>query len=162
MNYSKLLLFIIPLILGCVGAVFTWNKLISMRQIRGFIPGARIEKHIIREKRSDAQGSFWVSWSDKSILQVGNHRLNLPEKVWHRYEVGDEIEIVFVRNSKWPYHRDGIFASDGNFMFDYGLLAFELGLIAFAAIGAPATALFFYLREPKPLAKNKPRFGSRF
>ena len=142
MRYLILLIFLPPVLLGCLGGTFTLQKLDGMRQIRGFKAGAAVEKHVVRDKWPQPPRTYWISWTDRSIRTRGNHRLNLPQDIWDRYDVGDEIEIRFLPDRGTPFHRDGIYASDENFAFDYGLLMVEFGVLAFGVIGACGTALF--------------------
>lgn len=63
---------------------------------------------------------------------------------WDHLNIGDEIEVVYLPGDPTPYTRDGIFASDGNFAFDRGLVAVEIALIVFsllAAMGSLVTLL---------------------
>ncbi len=134
-RYQVLFVFIALLLLGSFGATFTWNKLETMKEIRGFKPGAAIRTFVVRDKWLQPPNSYWISWTDQAIHVPGSHRLSLPESAWNEYEIGDEIEVVFVPADNKPYYRDGIFANDGNFALDYGLLAFEVGMIVVGLIG---------------------------
>ncbi len=127
--------FIALLLLGSFGATFTWNKLETMKEIRGFKPGAASRTFVVRDKWLQPPSSYWISWTDQDIHLAGNHRLNLPESAWDEYEIGDEIEVVFVPGDNHPHYRDGIFANDSNFAFDYGLLGIEIAMITVGLIG---------------------------
>lgn len=150
-RYFILLVFIPPFLLGCAGATFTWQKLSGMRQVRGFMPGATVTPRIISDKWLQPPDTRWISWGEQSIRRRGDHRLNVPASLWESVEIGDEIEIVYLPPSTTPYHREGIYASDGNFAFDYGLLVFELGLILLALAGVPATLWYLHRTRFRPL-----------
>lgn len=99
--------------------------------IRGMEPGARIEKERVLEKYRRS-GRYVVVFEEASGARCTVGCIGLPRAVWGRYDVGDEIEIVYLPDSEEPFHRDGIYASDGNFIFDYVLLAVEIIFSAFA------------------------------
>jgi hypothetical protein len=48
--------------------------------------------------------------------------------MWETLVVGGPIEIVHVGTDPAPYHRGGIFASNGNFAFDVVFLAILLSV----------------------------------
>jgi hypothetical protein len=50
-----------------------------------------------------------------------------PER-WETIREGDRIEVVYVPGDPWPYLRDDVFVSGGNFVFDFVLLGVELGV----------------------------------
>lgn len=142
MKYLILLVFIPPLLLGCIGVPFTWQKLEGMKQIRGWKPGATIKTCTVTDKLVVGQYTHWLSWDNGDIRVPGDHRINLPENVANRYEVGSDVDIVYLPNDSSPYHRDGIYADDGNFAFDYVLLTIEVGMIVVSVIGAAIACLF--------------------
>src|SRR4029453_9853595 len=148
MRYLALIVFIPPLILGALGVSYTSGKLHKMRQIRGWKPGAEVRIHTVHDKWSDHHTGGWVAFSEKSVRTPGDHRLYLPTEVWKRYEIGDPIEVVFISGDPSPYHREDIYADDGNFIFDNVLLLFESGLILFSCLGAGIT--FWYVRCHRP------------
>ncbi len=156
MRFWILLAFVPLLVIGCSGVSLTRNKLTKMRQIRGYLPGATVETYLVRDKWTQPPNTFWISWADESNNLRSMDELNLPEEVWNRYEIGDPIKLVFVPNDDSPFHRDGIFASDENFLFDYGLLCVECAMIAAAIVGAPVTfvvLLIFF--KPAPTGKKR-------
>lgn len=123
-------------ILGALGLLFTGPKLLRMAQIKGWVPGGQTTTHRITQKweemRDGSRGPgsvYWISWTDRSIQEIGDHRLNLELEQWHSLQVGDPIEIVRVPGDQWPHTRDGIFVSPGNFVFDSVLLGVELWLM---------------------------------
>jgi len=148
MQYRHPLIFLPLLLLGVAGFFFTTAKLLKMQQIRGLKPGATVEKYIVRDKKvHGSRGSHWILFEDGSIEQPGDHRLNLPPEVWNRYKIGDEIEIVYVPNDSTPYHREGIFAEDGNFMFDRFLQLIEIAMIVVAVLGIALNSARFLIAQ---------------
>lgn len=133
----KLLPIIVVLLISGFLFVFTGQKLYKMAMIRGFIPGAKVEKRIITQKwnqyvrqRKLSRNAYWISWTDKSIEEVGNHRVNIHYDDWQKLSVGDSIDLVFIPGDNRPFTKNDIFADNGNFIFDSILLIIELtGLI---------------------------------
>lgn len=150
-RYLLLIVFLLPFLLGYAGASYTWSKLERMRQIRGFKPGARVETKIVTNVWEDDK-AFWISFSDGIPGVASDEQINLPKHVWQRYGRGDEIEIVFLPGDNSAYHREDFYADDGNFAFDYGLLAIEIGMIVFAIVGASIT--FWVLRRSERISMN--------
>jgi len=145
-RYLVLLIFIPPFLLGLAGVTFTSNKLQRMRQIRGWEPGATIRTERVHGKWMDPySGACWVSLTHLDVRDPGNHRLNLPERVWSRYGQGDPIQVVYLPGDSTPYHQEDIYADDGNFLFDQALLVVEGGLMLVSLLGAGLT--FWYLRR---------------
>jgi hypothetical protein len=137
MRYLIPLVFVLPLLLGVAGVLFTLNKLEKMEQIRGWKPGETVRKEVIRQKHKDPNdGTCWVAFTDESIHRAGPHRINLQPEAWNRLQVGDPIDIVYLPGNPSPYTRDGIFANDGNFEFDRALLVVEIGMIVLSVVGA--------------------------
>lgn len=136
-RYQILIVFIFPLVLGIAGLVTTLEKLDVMRKIRGTKPGGVKIIRFVSDKQFVAPDRYRISWGIHNIEEPGHHRLRLPKAIWDRYEVGDEIEIIYVKGSGgYPYHEEGFYASDESFVFDYVLVVIEGGLIAFAVLGA--------------------------
>jgi hypothetical protein len=137
---------------------FTTAKLTKMQHIRGLKPGATVEKYTVLDKKiSGSRGSHWILFEEGSILQPGDHRLNLPPDVWNRYKIGDEIEIVYVPNDSTPYHRAGIFADNGNFMFDRVLQVIEIAVIAVAILGITLNSIRFLIAQQQPSKRTSHR-----
>ncbi len=143
-RFLLLLIFIPPLLLGSAGIAYTSAKLHKMKQIRGWEPGAEFRSVRVLEKANEPptpnglSASWWVRWSDENSIHVpGRHRLNLPYEVWAQLNLGDPIEITFFPDGSGPYHRDGIFADDGNILFDRSLLAIEWAMV----VGSFASAV---------------------
>ena len=65
--------------------------------------------------------------------------MNLQRETWKNLQIGDPVESVYLPGSSQPYRRDGIFASDGNFAFDRGLLAVEIAMVIVSLLGAIVT-----------------------
>jgi hypothetical protein len=164
LKYLLLLLFIPPLLLGVAGLHFTLRKLDRMEQIRGWKPGAVVRSEVVRQMAGDPEdGAYWVAFTDKSVRLPGNHRMNLPPEQWGRLRVGDPVEVVYVPGDPSPYTRDGIYASDGNFAFDRGLLVVEGGMVGVSVIGATALGVCFLIRDSRSRRKGhrvQPRRGN--
>jgi hypothetical protein len=147
-RYLLLLIFIPPFLLGLAGVLFTSNKLDRMRQIRGWKPGATIRTQLVHDRWVDnARAAYWISLTDEDIRVPGDHRLNLPPQVWNRYQAGDPIEVVYLPGDLSPYHREDIYAEDGNFVFDTGLLLVEGCFMLVSVFGAGLT--FRWLRRTR-------------
>jgi hypothetical protein len=139
-------------VLGIVAfALLTWftsAKLIKMAQIRGLISGPVPESKTITSKivLEDNYGeAYWLAWNDVDIRRRSRDRINLPQDIWRQYSVGDQIEVLYFPGDRKPYHRRDIFAENGNFAFDGGLLTvWLLGL---------ATLTIFQVRH---LRRNRP------
>lgn len=119
----------------------TGPKVIKMCQIKGWIDGAKVERVTITQKwnqtpdiHPSGRNSFWVSWTGKSIKQIGNHRISVTKEKWNMMKLGDKLEIIHVKGDKHPYLRDGIFVDPGNFIFDIVLLIAELGLAIYFSV----------------------------
>ena len=120
----------------CVGLmIVTTSKLYTMYQLTGRIGGAYTVTHKITQKWDDYswnrttnrnEHTYWVSWTDQNIQEPGSHRINLMFDKWSRLKLGDPIEVTYVPRDPKPYLRNDIFDSEGNFVFDYLLLAAEL------------------------------------
>lgn len=120
--------------LACVGMAIgvTLPKLYAMTQIRGWIPGAVVRMETVSQKwnqtpaeHPDGRDVYWISWGTKSIREVGPHRLNVEPEEWPGIAIGSPVEIVTVSGDPWPHTRNGIFASNGQFVFDGCLLLAE-------------------------------------
>lgn len=129
----KLLPVIVVLLISGFLFIFTGQKLYKMAMIRGFIPGAKVEKRIITQKwnqyvrqRRLSRNVYWISWTDKSIQEVGNHRLNMRYDDWQKLSEGDAIDLVFIPGDNRAFMKNDIFADNGNFIFDLILLIIEL------------------------------------
>lgn len=124
--------YLLFLIVAVLLAGYTTYKLSMMLQIRGWISGANIrresvtQKHISQGRRGEA---YWLSWTSDNIQNPGNHRLNVSYGQWKNITLGDQIEIVYTKGSDTPHTRDGIYASNGNLMFDGLLLLGEISVI---------------------------------
>ena len=120
----------------------TIPKLYKMCQIKGWLPGAPATQETITQKWNETpaehprgRDTYWIAWSDDDIRKVGDHRVNVPPDYWNNIDVGDQIDVVRLSGDRWPYLRDGIFVSAGNFVFDGILLATEIGVAIAMIIG---------------------------
>jgi hypothetical protein len=133
-SFSPRTRYSVILIASLILALYTGNKLYTMAQVRGFVPGARVtqqtvtQKYIGFGKRGDV---YWISWTKEDIRKVGDHRTNLEYDEWVKYEEGDPIEVIYANNSSTPFLRNDIFTTNGNFVFDGLLLTAELGTACF-------------------------------
>ena len=113
---------------------FTSSKLIKMGKIRGFIAGPPPQSKTITAK-AILEGNYgevyWLAWDRADIRVPGGNRINLPREVWDKHAIGDRISVYYFPGDKWPYLREGIYASNENFGFDAVFLGAEL-----AGIGA--------------------------
>ncbi len=132
--------------------VFLWMgyKLYTMTQIRGWTSGTRTVSYVVTQRyvepsrRLTRDDAYWVSWSTTvDIKTPGNHRIGVPAEKYNNYYIGAPIEIVYVGNDETPYMRDGIYASDGNFVFDVSCLFIML-------IGALVLG-YYYLTEKQEI-----------
>ena len=118
---------LLPLLLAVSCASFTSNKISDMKMIRGTKPGASFETEIVSDK-----GRKWkqhmVAFDDATIDQCDGRCLSLERNTWRKYQVGDEIEVVYLPGCNFPHHKDA--ASRGHFFLDYTFLAIELVCIA--------------------------------
>ncbi|SMP70722.1 hypothetical protein SAMN06265222_113113 [Neorhodopirellula lusitana] len=137
MKYFPALVFVPLFALGAIGLVGTCKKIMRMQMIRGERVGAEIQSKVITSKLSRSD-DYLFAWDGADVTKRSDQRIFLPPEVWERYDVGDSIDLVFVPGRTSPYHRDGIFASDGNLIFDYVLLAIEFLMMVGAVIGALA------------------------
>jgi hypothetical protein len=102
-----------------------------MARIRGWV-GDRIEEtHVVTGKRIDRH-VCWVAWDGAKPRGWEDRAVQLPRDRCGKVEPGDEIEIVRLDAVSEAYLVDGIYASNGNLVFDFVLV----GL-------AGATALIF-------------------
>ena len=115
--------------------VVTTSKLYTMYQLTGRIGGASTVTQRVSQKWDDYswnsttkryEHTYWVSWTDQNIHEPGTHRANLTYDRWSRLRLADPIEVTYVPGDPTPYVQDGIFLSEGNFLFDYVLLFAEL------------------------------------
>ncbi len=131
-----------------------------MKQIRGWKPGATVRTETVHDKTGDDfDGGYWISLTKQDIKKPGNHRLNLPLEVWNHYEIGDTIEVVYVTGDLQPYHRDSIYADDGNFAFDRGLQMVEIAMIVVAILAARVTLGMLWLGAEDLSRQRQPNQG---
>ncbi|MGB0953595.1 MAG: hypothetical protein ACPG31_10235 [Planctomycetota bacterium] len=107
----------------CVGV--TIPKVWRMMKIRGWVEGAIATEvvvtdswHQTKEKHPKNRETFWIAWDDADIHQRGPNRIILSPDLWAGILVGSTVEIIRFPDDPHPYHAEGIFASNGNFVFD--------------------------------------------
>jgi hypothetical protein len=129
---------------GAFLAVTTVPKLVGMCQLRGWIPGARVERRGIRSMwlqtpyrivypngmEIERQGPCWVTWTDANVKIRGSHRLGLDRSQCNTLRTGDPIELVWIVGNDSPVTRDTVRGSAGNFALDVVLLGVEATLMA--------------------------------
>jgi len=115
----------------------TSHKLFQMAQIRGWVGGATESSVEITEKwaaesRDSTSPAYWVSWKKEGESLNKNSKINTTKEHWDTLKKGDILILVRLSQDGSPYLRDGIYASKGNFIFDFSLLGIEfLGIIIF-------------------------------
>lgn len=145
-----------PLVLVVIAttllASFTTRKLIRMCQIRGWLPGASVERHRVtdlwhevRVTRRGITHGYWLSWGAGPVREPGPHRLSLPKQAWSSVRAGDPIEVIRVPFDRCPYTRDDLFVESGQFGVDGFLLSLEL-----AGLFSAATLLWRRRLPPPP------------
>ena len=100
-----------------------------MTLVRGFIGNATDELQTITNKRM-LEGTFgkayWIAWNQSDITQPSANRINIDEEQWNDFSIGDSIPIIQLQDDPIPYYRQGIYASDGNFILDFILICLLL------------------------------------
>lgn len=150
MRYLLLVLFLPPMVLGAIGVRFTWRKLDKMEQLRGFKPAEDARTVTVLEKRRELK-ACWLRWADGApITRPGAHRIWLSPERCEQHAVGDQLEVLFFEGDSEPYPvEDTVFASDGNFAFDRGILAVESAMIILPGLAALGVALLLRRRGAK-------------
>ena len=119
-RFSLKLIFVL-LLLGIL-----LNKLHTMFQVRGLLGGATEELQQITDKKIlDGQfgEAYWIAWNHSDITQPSPNRINIDEKQWINFDIGESITITRLSDDPVPYYRQGIYASDGNFILDFALIS---------------------------------------
>jgi len=109
----------------------TTGKIYKMLVISEVLPGAILKQEVITGKTSTVGRPFsgddhWISWNQADPSKPGSERVNMPRERWLRTEVGDPVDLLFLEEDGTPFLRNGIFASSGNFAFDFLLLVLEI------------------------------------
>ena len=102
------------------------NKLHTMAQIRGLLGGAtEVLQKVTDKKILEGQfgAAYWIAWNHSDITQPSSSRINVDEKQWINFNTGDAITIIRLADDPIPYYREGIYASDGNFILDFVLIS---------------------------------------
>ncbi len=101
---------------------FTGGKLVDMAKIRGWIDGTSENVFYISDKYIHSGGhngdTYLISWTNDAIKTQGPHRIKIEKFQWENVVIGDPIKIVKLRGDDTPYLRDGIYASNSNFIFE--------------------------------------------
>jgi len=119
-KFSLKLLFIL-LLLGLL-----INKLHTMAQVRGLLGDATEELQKITDKKileGQFGAAYWIAWNHSDITQPSSNRINVDEKQWINFDIGNAIIIIRLTDDPVPYYREGIYASDGNFILDFVLIS---------------------------------------
>ena len=145
---------------GTLLAMFTASKLHDMAMIRGWVGGAiRVHKCVTDTWEQQGTGdrggyvAWWVAFGGADIRSIGNHRMNVTRELFERAERGATMEVTYLPGDPTPYHRAGIYASDGNVTLDTVLLAVEGAMIAVALV-LILRRLTADVDEPEGLAAN--------
>jgi hypothetical protein len=102
------------------------NKLHTMAQVRGLLEGASEELQKITDKKileGQFGAAYWIAWNHSDITQPSSNRINVDEQQWINFNIGDAIAINRLPDDPIPYYREGIYASDGNFILDFVLIS---------------------------------------
>ena len=105
------------------------NKLHTMAQVRGLLEGASEELQKITDKKileGQFGAAYWIAWNHSDITQPSSNRINVDEQQWINFNIGDAIAINRLPDDPIPYYREGIYASDGNFILDFVLISLLL------------------------------------
>jgi hypothetical protein len=115
--------------------LFTSHKLYTMGRIRGFVGSRLVEQHQVRRRSEEVvvrgqpprRSRFcFVHWLDGDAEERGQADCAYVDGV----QEGDFIDVVRLERFGEPHIVAGeIYASDGNFRFDFILLAGELALL---------------------------------
>ena len=102
------------------------NKLHTMAQVRGLLGGATEIIQKITDKKILEGGfgaAYWIAWNHSEITHPSSNRINVDEEQWIKFNIGDDITIIRFPDDPVPYYREGIYASDGNFILDFVLIS---------------------------------------
>ncbi len=97
-----------------------------MTQVRGLIEGASEEIQTITDKKpleGEFGTAYWIAWNHSDITQPSSSRINIDEQQWTDFDIGDSMTIIRLLDDPAPYYREGIYASDGNFILDMVLIS---------------------------------------
>lgn len=124
---------------------FTSHKLQKMRMIRGEIAGARfIEGKISRKWETPGKYGKPVHWLLITYVDDGgqrSHRDNVEEEKWNALRPGEVLALAILPDGSVEL-RGGIYASDGNMVFDRILQGVELlGAVLFGAAAVACVVL---------------------
>ena len=97
-----------------------------MTQVRGLLGGATEIIQKITDKKTLEGGfgaAYWIAWNHSEITHPSSNRINVDEEQWIKFNIGDDITIIRLPDDPIPYYREGIYASDGNFILDFVLIS---------------------------------------
>jgi len=80
-------------------------KLQRMLIIRGMMPGGHVCKVTITDKtvvNHNLRQEFFITWNGHDIHTISTNRVALSQNLWLKLEVGDNVNIVYFKNSG-PY-----------------------------------------------------------
>lgn len=130
---------LLPLVIALILSGFTGYQIHKISLIRDWLPGTIVQEEVILEKWHELPRSsryadqYWVRIDDGNIQYAGNHRLDLPEKMWAELKLGESLEIVRIPGDEQPYLRNGNVAANGE-LIRYSIF-FLLGLfVAFVML----------------------------
>ena len=129
---------------------FTGNKLWKMAQINGWVPGADTVEVAVTEKSASetelrhgvGDTVYWLIWQDG--------RTNVTREIWQGVQMSDRLELRRLPGEGKLYYEGGIYASPGNFVFDFVLLGLEFVLF-FCAL----TRLVIRFRQKQSMTRGE-------
>lgn len=118
-------LMVLGFVLALTMAGFTSVKLYRMAEIRGVVGDRVHEEHVITSKRVD-RAACWVAWDGGRARGWETDAVQIPRRRCPEFKEGDTIQVVRIESNGAVYLEDGIYASNGNFVFDFILLCIEV------------------------------------
>lgn len=130
---------------GCLAfATFTTNKLFTMAQLRGDLPGIAERRMVIsREVRYFGLESLEVELTEPGEAETRAWRFQIDTRGRTDFSalIGSEVRVRCLEAARECYGPRSVFISDANRAFDFGLLAAEL-----LGLGAAARAIVVRVR----------------
>lgn len=131
---SATALLALGLVIALGRVIYTTHKLNRMARIRGITGDVAVEQHAVTGKTREPGRVVpycFLSWRDDP-RRGPEHRVEADCNYWEQVRIGDPIEIVRPDSDNEVYLRRGeIYASDGSFAVDFGLLAVELAAVGY-------------------------------
>jgi hypothetical protein len=113
--------------------IYTTHKLYRMALIRGIIGSVPVQRGFVADKTrsSGPRGeTCMLTWSDPA--REARRHVQADCDYWERRRIGDPIDLVRVGGN--DYLREGdVYASNGNFAFDFVLITLELASVIYCA-----------------------------